>query len=63
MGYPLGDATQALLVAKARLDSSRGVDRDGETIRGGGFGASQPLSREEALKVRAVDWLVSRKPG
>ena len=66
MGYPLGDATRALLVAKARQDSARGVGGDGETIRaaGGGGDASQvSLSREEALKVRAVDWLLSRKKG
>ena len=66
-GCPLGDSTRALLVAKARQDASRGVGGDGETFRAGGGASRQQqsvvLSREEALKARAVDWLLSRKQG
>ena len=65
MGYSPGEATRALLVAKARQDAARGVGGDGETIGEGGASqhSSVPLSREEALKLRAVDWLLSRKKG
>ena len=68
LGFSQWEATRALLAAKAAQDSARGLGGrcdKGETVFQAINGGTQSvvLSREEALKNRAVDWLLSGRKG